>query len=71
MTERLDQRRIEKLITSFGQLRLLVVGDVMLDEYLWGDVDRVSPGISMCEKISLLTVPGSITPGHLITVGTR
>jgi D-beta-D-heptose 7-phosphate kinase/D-beta-D-heptose 1-phosphate adenosyltransferase len=43
MTERLDQRRLEKLIASFGQLRLLVVGDVMLDEYLWGDVDRVSP----------------------------
>jgi D-beta-D-heptose 7-phosphate kinase/D-beta-D-heptose 1-phosphate adenosyltransferase len=40
---RLDQRRIERLITSFGRLRLLVVGDVMLDEYLWGDVERVSP----------------------------
>jgi D-beta-D-heptose 7-phosphate kinase/D-beta-D-heptose 1-phosphate adenosyltransferase len=43
MTDRLDQRRLEKLIASFGQLRLLVVGDVMLDEYLWGDVERVSP----------------------------
>jgi D-beta-D-heptose 7-phosphate kinase/D-beta-D-heptose 1-phosphate adenosyltransferase len=43
MMERLDQRRLEKLIASFGELRLLVLGDVMLDEYLWGDVDRVSP----------------------------
>ena len=24
-------------------MRLLVVGDVVLDEYLWGEVDRVSP----------------------------
>ena len=40
---RLDRRRLERLIASFRQLRLLVVGDVMLDEYLWGDVDRVSP----------------------------
>ena len=40
---RLDQRRLERLVASFGRLRLLVVGDVMLDEYLWGDVDRVSP----------------------------
>ena len=40
---RLDQRRLERLLASFGRLRLLVVGDVMLDEYLWGDVDRVSP----------------------------
>ena len=43
MTDRLDQRRMVKLIERFAQLRLLVVGDVMLDEYLWGDVDRVSP----------------------------
>lgn len=41
--ERLDPRRFERLIARFATLRLLVVGDVMLDEYLWGDVDRVSP----------------------------
>ena len=23
--------------------RVLVIGDLMLDEYLWGNVDRVSP----------------------------
>ncbi len=28
---------------NFARARLLVVGDVMLDEYLWGDVERVSP----------------------------
>ena len=30
-------------ISKFGQARLLVIGDVMVDEYLWGDVDRISP----------------------------
>jgi len=40
---RLDLRRLERLIASFETVRLLVVGDVMLDEYLWGEVDRVSP----------------------------
>ncbi|MCP3983960.1 MAG: D-glycero-beta-D-manno-heptose-7-phosphate kinase [bacterium] len=40
---RLDRRRLEKLVKGFARVRLLVVGDVMLDEYLWGDVDRVSP----------------------------
>ena len=30
-------------ISKFDQCHLLVVGDLMLDEYLWGDVDRVSP----------------------------
>jgi len=40
---RLDRKRLERLLDRFPDLRILVVGDVMLDEYLWGDVDRVSP----------------------------
>jgi D-beta-D-heptose 7-phosphate kinase/D-beta-D-heptose 1-phosphate adenosyltransferase len=40
---RLDVRRLERLVASFDRLRLLVVGDAMLDEYLWGEVERVSP----------------------------
>ena len=43
MALRLDARRLAKLVQSFRQLRLLVLGDVVLDEYLWGDVERVSP----------------------------
>lgn len=39
----LDPTRLEKLVDRFRQVRLLVMGDVVLDEYLWGDVDRVSP----------------------------
>jgi len=38
-----DLRRLETLLDGFSRLRLLVVGDLVLDEYLWGDVDRVSP----------------------------
>ena len=30
-------------ISKFDQCHLLVVGDLMLDQYLWGDVDRISP----------------------------
>jgi len=40
---RLDARRLAKLVRAFREVRLLVVGDVVLDEYLWGDVERVSP----------------------------
>lgn len=40
---RLDRRRLERLIDDFSRVRLLVVGDLVLDEYVWGDVDRVSP----------------------------
>ncbi len=31
------------LLERFGATRIAVVGDLMLDEYLWGDVHRISP----------------------------
>lgn len=30
-------------ISKFKNCRILVIGDLMIDEYLWGDVDRISP----------------------------
>ncbi len=30
-------------LTKFEKCRLLVVGDLMIDEYVWGNVDRISP----------------------------
>ncbi len=33
----------EELIRSFSSRRILVIGDVMLDEYLWGHIERISP----------------------------
>lgn len=34
---------MQALIQRFADCRLLVVGDLMIDEYVWGAVDRVSP----------------------------
>ncbi|CCG99161.1 PfkB domain protein [Fibrella aestuarina BUZ 2] len=31
------------LFSQFNRLRVLVIGDVMLDAYVWGRVDRISP----------------------------
>jgi len=43
-TEMPDNGRIaEALRTAFGRKRLLVIGDLILDRYLWGDVRRISP----------------------------
>jgi len=33
----------KKLFTSFSSLKVGVIGDVMLDTYMWGKVDRISP----------------------------
>lgn len=39
-----DLSRILSLIeTGFPSIRVLVIGDVMLDRYVWGSVDRISP----------------------------
>jgi D-glycero-beta-D-manno-heptose-7-phosphate kinase len=34
---------IENLFEKFRHLRVMVIGDVMIDSYLWGDVERISP----------------------------
>ena len=41
--EALSHGRVARILDRFAGLRLLVVGDVMLDEYLTGRVERTSP----------------------------
>jgi len=36
-------KKLVKTIRSFSRLKVLVIGDLILDEYIWGDVDRISP----------------------------
>jgi D-beta-D-heptose 7-phosphate kinase/D-beta-D-heptose 1-phosphate adenosyltransferase len=33
----------ERIIKKFSGVRILVVGDIMLDRFIWGDVSRISP----------------------------
>ena len=40
---RISSSRAEELLLRAGTVRILVVGDLMLDRYLIGSVDRVSP----------------------------
>lgn len=39
----MDSSRASDLIAQFGQKSILVIGDLMLDEFLWGKVSRISP----------------------------
>jgi D-glycero-beta-D-manno-heptose-7-phosphate kinase len=34
---------LNKILLGFVSRRILVLGDVMLDHYIWGKVDRISP----------------------------
>jgi len=38
-----DARRLEKLVRGFRGLQIGVVGDLMLDRYVWGTANRLSP----------------------------
>jgi len=36
-------KNLNKIINKFPRARILVLGDLILDEYIWGDVARISP----------------------------
>ena len=38
-----SEEKLNQLFDSFNNLKVLVVGDIMLDAYVWGKVDRISP----------------------------
>src|SRR5580658_10489378 len=40
---RMTLSRVRKLLDSASRARILVLGDVMLDHFLWGKVGRISP----------------------------
>src|SRR6266446_6601583 len=39
----MNSKRLRKILSRFPRQRILVVGDVMLDQFLWGKVSRISP----------------------------
>ncbi|HRV31478.1 MAG TPA: D-glycero-beta-D-manno-heptose-7-phosphate kinase, partial [Kiritimatiellia bacterium] len=40
---RLSQKRAAALLQAFKRRRILVVGDLMLDRFVYGSVSRISP----------------------------
>ena len=39
----MDESRLGNTLKEFSDKRILVIGDVMLDRFLWGNVSRISP----------------------------
>jgi D-beta-D-heptose 7-phosphate kinase/D-beta-D-heptose 1-phosphate adenosyltransferase len=39
----LTQQRVKEILHTTTERRLVVLGDVMLDEFVWGEVTRISP----------------------------
>jgi D-beta-D-heptose 7-phosphate kinase/D-beta-D-heptose 1-phosphate adenosyltransferase len=66
---------IAKLIEAFAGKRVLVAGDLMLDRYWSGDVDRISPEapVPVVRKVSAFGVPGGAanTACNVAALGAR
>lgn len=43
MTLRLNKKDLTSMVAQLQQQRILVLGDLMLDEFIWGNVNRISP----------------------------
>ena len=39
----MERRQVESFLEKAASVRALVIGDLMLDEYLWGKAERISP----------------------------
>jgi len=39
----MERKRFKKIVDRFSQVKILVVGDVMMDRFIWGRVSRISP----------------------------
>ncbi len=39
----ITKERAREIVKNFSNAKVLVVGDLILDKYLWGDVERISP----------------------------
>ncbi len=39
----MNRRRLDTLLAAFRRVRIVVIGDVMLDRFVWGSVERISP----------------------------
>lgn len=70
-----EAARLKRLLGRFAGRRMLVVGDVILDEYLHGDVSRISPEapipvVQLREETVLLGAAG-YTASHVQHLGGR
>ncbi|MFH2047351.1 MAG: D-glycero-beta-D-manno-heptose-7-phosphate kinase [Pseudomonadota bacterium] len=62
-------------ISKFKDCKIFVIGDLMIDEYLWGDVDRISPEapvpvIAVNKEDSTLGGSGNVI-NNLVALGAK
>lgn len=68
-----NPKKLEKILTNFNSSRVLVLGDVILDEYIFGKVNRISPEapVPVVEEESRSLLPGgaAYVASHISNLG--
>ncbi|GIW23684.1 MAG: ADP-heptose synthase [Candidatus Sericytochromatia bacterium] len=57
---KLNNEKTKKIIQNFSNIKILVIGDFMLDEYIFGNVERISPEapVPIIEETYRKHIPG-------------
>lgn len=71
----MDERSVARILREFSKKRALVVGDVILDRYWWGEASRLSPEapVPVLRKRKVTSRPGGAanTAANLAALGAR
>lgn len=74
-SDRMKRRRISRICSAIGRSSVAVVGDLMLDRYFWGQVERISPEapVPVVEVARTNTRPGGAAnvAWNLVSLGCR
>ena len=69
----LTSNRARQLLTAATQRRVLVLGDVMLDQFIWGSVSRISPEAPVpvldCQRVSFMPGGAANVARNLAALG--
>jgi rfaE bifunctional protein kinase chain/domain len=71
----MKDKNLQDILTAFSGKRILIVGDVMLDEYVWGEARRISPEapVPVVEIHTRTVMPGGAanTASNVASLGGR
>ncbi len=70
-----DLSKIEHTISKFNGLKILVIGDLILDEFIWGDSSRISPEapvpVVLVERESLMPGGAANVANNISAIGAK
>ncbi len=70
-----DITRINRTISRFNDVKILVIGDLILDEFVWGDTSRISPEapvpVVLVERESLMPGGAANVASNIRALGAK